>query len=146
MAKIVNKVVSNSDSDNESSGFMSFLGEKKEKLDAFQSDLAASIMPSIPGQPAGKYQDIALGIDVHPTMFPPSPLMAVPHVGMVFDIMGAIFAAISSVIPTPPVPEPPEDGSEPEPQPLTVSSVAVAIVKAMAPSVMVNNKFMLTLG
>ncbi|GAL64996.1 hypothetical protein [Algibacter lectus] len=81
MAKIVNKVVSNSDSDNESSGFMSFLGEKKEKLDAFQSDLAASIMPSIPGQPAGKYQDIALGIDVHPTMFPPSPLMAVPHVG-----------------------------------------------------------------
>ncbi|GAL64997.1 DUF6531 domain-containing protein [Algibacter lectus] len=65
---------------------------------------------------------------------------------MVFDIMGAIFAAISSVIPTPPVPEPPEDGSEPEPQPLTVSSVAVAIVKAMAPSVMVNNKFIANAG
>ncbi|WP_346882957.1 DUF6531 domain-containing protein [uncultured Algibacter sp.] len=145
MSNLVNRGVSDS-GQQESSGFMAFLAEKKEKLDSFQANLASSIMPSLPGQPAGKYQDIAIGIDVHPTMFPPSPLMAVPHVGMVFDIMGAIFAAISAVVPAPPEPEMPEDGSDPEPQPLTVNSVAVAIVKAMAPSVMVNNKFIANAG
>lgn len=139
----VNRVVSGQQ---ESGGFLGFLAEKKEQLDNFQVDLAKSIMPSLPGQPAGKYQDIAIGIDMHPTMFPPSPIMAVPHVGMIFDIMGALFAAINTAIPTPPEPPVLEEGESYEPQPLTVSTVAVAIVKAMAPSVMVNNKFIANAG
>ncbi len=128
----------------ESGGFLGMIGEGKSKLDNFQASLA-SVLPSIPGQPAGKFQDIAIGIDMHPTMFPPSPVMAVPHVGMVFDILGAIFAAISAVVPPPPEPEV-NDAGEPVPQPVSVSSVAVAIVQALKPSVLVNNKFIANAG
>ncbi len=141
VGNVTNKAVS--DTGNESGGFIEFLASGKEKLDNFQRDLA-SVLPAIPGQPAGKFQDIAIGIDMHPTMFPPSPIMAVPHVGMVFDILGAIFAAINTVIPEPPEPE--ETEGDPEPQPISVTSVAVAIVKALAPSVMVNNKFIANAG
>ncbi|KAA1246353.1 DUF6531 domain-containing protein [Aquimarina sp. RZ0] len=128
----------------ESGGFLGMLGEGKSKLDTFQANLA-SVLPSIPGQPAGKFQDIAIGIDMHPTIFPPSPVMAVPHVGMVFDILGAIFAAISAVVPPPPEPQV-DDAGEPIPQPVSVSSVAVAIVQALKPSVLVNNKFIANAG
>ena len=128
----------------ESGGFLGMIGEGKSKLDNFQASLA-SVLPSIPGQPAGKFQDIAIGIDMHPTMFPPSPVMAVPHVGMVFDILGALFAAISTVVPPPPEPKV-DDAGEPIPQPVSVSSVAVAIVQALKPSVLVNNKFIANAG
>ncbi|QWX84242.1 RHS repeat protein [Cellulophaga sp. HaHaR_3_176] len=128
----------------EERGFLDMVADGKSSLDSFQTSLA-SVLPAIPGQPAGKFQDIAIGIDFHPTVFPPLPMMAVPHVGMVFDILGAIFAAINTTIPPAPEPEYTDDG-EPVPQPISVSSVAVSIVKAMAPSVMVNNKFIANAG
>lgn len=142
----VNKGVTGNQDGNEG-GFMSMLAEKKAKLDSFQANLAGAIMPSLPGMPAGKYQDIAIGVDAHPTTIPPCPVIPIPHIGQVFDIIGAIFSAISAALPPPPEPEPPPpDGEDPKPQPLTVSSVAVAIVQAMKPSVMVNNKFIANAG
>ncbi|WP_299434345.1 RHS repeat-associated core domain-containing protein [uncultured Maribacter sp.] len=139
-----NKASKAGSTDGEEGGFLDMIADGKSALDNFQAKMA-SVMPSIPGQPAGKFQDISIGIDFHPTMFPPSPLLPVPHVGMVFDILGAIFAAINAVVPPPPEPEYAEDG-EPVPQPISVSSVAVSIVQAMAPSVMVNNKFIANAG
>jgi len=129
----------------ESGGFMSLLGEGVSAIQSMQTALG-SMLPAIPGQPAGKYYDIAIGIDFHPTMFPPSPIMAVPHIGMVFDIMGAMFAAINTAIPTPPEPDNAEAEEDPEPSPISVSSVCVSIVKAMAPSVLVNNQFIANAG
>ncbi len=127
-------------------GFMGLITKGVTVIENMQSALGG-LMPSIPGQMAGKYQDFAIGIDFHPTIWPPSPLFPVPHIGMVFDIMGAIFAAINATIPEPPeVEDEGEDDENQEPQPLTVSSVAVAIVQAMAPSVMVNNKFIANAG
>jgi len=131
--------------DQESGGFMSLLGEGVSAIQSMQTALG-SMLPAIPGQPAGKYYDIAIGIDFHPTMFPPSPIMAVPHIGMVFDIMGAMFAAINTAIPTPPEPDNAEAEEDPEPSPISVSSVCVSIVKAMAPSVLVNNQFIANAG
>lgn len=144
IGNVTNTANKGSNEAKESGGFLGMLGAGKSKLDSFQASLA-SVLPSIPGQPAGKFQDIAIGIDLHPTMFPPSPIMAVPHVGMVFDILGAIFAAINTVIPPPPEPKVNEAG-EIEPQPITVTSVAVAIVQALQPSVLVNNKFIANAG
>ena len=84
-------------------GFGELFGEAKDKLDHLQRDLA-SILPSMPGMPVAKYFDLAIGVDFHETVFPPSPLLPVPHIGMVFDIMGAIMSAISTVLPPPPPP------------------------------------------
>ena len=129
----------------EDKGFLDMVAEKKSQLDNFQASIA-SVLPSFPGMPAGKYQDLAIGVDFHPIMIFPFPILPIPHVGMVFDIIGAIFSAISTVVPPPPPPPEVEPGEEPEPQPITVSSVAVAIVHAMKPSVMVNNKFIANAG
>lgn len=55
----------------------------------------------MPGQDVAKFYDLAIGIDAHTTIWPPSPLCPVPHVGMVYDIMSAVMAGISSVVPAP---------------------------------------------
>ncbi|MFC3757631.1 DUF6531 domain-containing protein [Chryseobacterium tructae] len=121
-------------------GFGELFGEAKDKLDHLQKDMA-SILPAMPGMPVGKYFDLALGIDFHETIFPPSPLLPVPHIGMVFDIMSAIMNAISSVLPAPPAP--PADGSEP---PTSLASVCTAIVNGMKPSVQVHGQWVANAG
>ncbi|WP_338794227.1 DUF6531 domain-containing protein [Bernardetia sp. MNP-M8] len=120
-------------------------GEAQTQLHSLQAALGG-FLPSIPGQPAGKFQDIAIGIDGHPTVFPPSPMLPVPHVGMVFDIIAAIFAAIDMAIPPAPEPAPVPEGEEPPPEPISVTSVARAIVAMMKPSVQVNNKWIANAG
>ncbi|EWH11475.1 RHS repeat-associated core domain [Cellulophaga geojensis KL-A] len=126
--------------------FGTLFSEKKTQLDNLQKDLAAAIMPSVPGQPAGKYTDLGFGVDFHSTIVPPSPMCAVPNIFMVFDIIGAVFAAINSVLPTPTEHKEVSEGEEQLPQPITVSSVARAIVTMMQPSVKVNNKFIANAG
>ena len=78
-------------------GFGELFGEAKGELDSLQKSMA-SILPSMPGMPVGKYFDLAIGIDFEPTIAPPCPIFPVPHVGMVFDIVGAIMSAIASRI------------------------------------------------
>ncbi|MFT4024742.1 MAG: DUF6531 domain-containing protein [Flavihumibacter sp.] len=123
-----------------SRGFGELFGSAKNKLDHLQSDMA-SVLPSFPGMPVGKYFDLAIGIDFEPTIAPPCPVFPVPHVGMVFDIMGAIMSAIASVLPPPP--PPPADGSE---APTTVLSIANAVVGAMKPSVKVHGQWVNNAG
>lgn len=124
----------------ENRGFGALFAEKKDQLDHLQAKMA-SIIPAFPGQNVAKFFDLALGIDFHSTVFPPSPLLPVPHIGMVFDIMGAVMSAIASALPAPP--PPPEDGSE---APVTVLSVATAIVGALKPSVKVHNQWVANAG
>lgn len=120
-------------------GFGELFGEAKDKLDHLQRDLA-SILPSMPGMPVAKYFDLAIGIDFHETIFPPSPLMPVPHIGMVFDIMGAIMSAISTVLPPPP---PVPAGETP---PTSLASICTAIVNGMKPSVQVHGRWVANAG
>ena len=117
-------------------GFGEVFGEAKGKLDNLQKNLAGALMPKFPGLPVGKFDDLSIGIDFHPTVVPPSPMMAVPHIGKVYDIMAAIMAAISSNIPSPP------EGSEQG----AVASVATSLIKGMAPSVKVHNKWIAQAG
>ncbi len=119
--------------------------EAQSELQSLQASLGG-FLPSIPGQPAGKFQDIAIGIDAHPTTFPPSPMLPVPHVGMVFDIVAAVFAAIDTMLPPAPEPPPVPEGETPPPAPISVTSVARAIVSMMKPSVQVNNKWIANAG
>ncbi|MEP0212322.1 MAG: RHS repeat-associated core domain-containing protein [Cellulophaga sp.] len=128
--------------------FGELFSEKKTQLDSLQKDLAAAIMPSIPGQPAGKFSDMGIGVDFHSTVVPPSPMCAVPNVFMVYDMIAAVFAAINSVLPTPTEKEQEEvaEGEEQLPQPITVSSVARAIVTMMRPSVKINNRWVANAG
>ncbi|SUB88431.1 Cell wall-associated polypeptide CWBP200 [Porphyromonas macacae] len=121
-------------------GFGELFGEAKDKLDHLQRDLAGALLPSMPGMPVAKYYDLAIGIDFHETIFPPSPLFPVPHIGMVFDIMGAIMSAISTVLPPPPaVPA----GETP---PTSLSSICTAIVNGMKPSVQVHGRWVANAG
>jgi len=128
-------------------GFGELFGEAKGKLDNLQKDIAA-ILPSFPGMPVGKFDDLAIGVDVHSTVAPPSPSLPVPHVGKVFDIMGAIVAAIASELPTPEPPEVemPEDGSDPPEPPMSLGDMACTLVKGMAPSVKVHGKWIANAG
>ncbi len=120
--------------------------EKKNALDHLQKDMA-SILPSFPGQPAAKYFDLAIGVDFHATVMPPLPLCPVPHIGMVFDIMGAIMLAVTAVLPPPPAPvEVPEGEEPPPPPPVSVLSVATAVVSAMKPSVKVHGQWIANAG
>ncbi|MDR6546259.1 RHS repeat-associated protein [Chryseobacterium rhizosphaerae] len=137
MSDIIGKVVT---SPAPRKGFGELFGEAKNKLDHLQKDMA-SILPAMPGMPVGKYFDLAIGIDFHETIFPPMPLLPVPHIGMVFDIMSAIMNAISSVLPEPPAP--PADGSEP---PTSLASVCTAIVNGMKPSVQVHGQWVANAG
>ena len=128
-----------------SKGFGELFAEKKSALDNFQKDLA-SIIPAFPGMPSAKFFDLGIGIDAHPTMFPPSPLLPVPHIGMVFDIMGAIMAAIATALPEPPPPPEPEGDEPAPPQPVTLASVATAVANAMKPSVQVHGRWISNAG
>ena len=123
--------------------------EKKKQLDNLQSELAAAIMPSIPGMPAGKFFDMGLGVDFHSTIIPPSPLCAVPDVNMVYDLFTMLFVAINTVMPDAPEedkePEMDENGN-PVPQPVSVASVARAIVTMMQPTLKINNQWVANAG
>jgi RHS repeat-associated protein len=130
----------------ENKAFGELFAEKKNELDHLQLAMA-SILPSFPGQMAAKYFDLAIGVDFHSTVFPPSPLLPVPHIGMVFDIMGAIMSAIAVLLPEqPPPPEPDENGKMPPPPPISVLSVATAVVSAMKPSVKVHGQWVANAG
>ncbi|SDC32877.1 DUF6531 domain-containing protein [Niabella drilacis] len=119
--------------------FGELFGEAKNGLDHLQAGLAG-ILPSMPGMPVGKYFDLAIGIDFEQTIAPPCPVFPVPHVGLIFDILGAIMNAIASALPVPP--EPPEG----EDAPVTVLSVATAIVNALKPSVKVHGQWINNAG
>src|SRR5687768_10732770 len=125
-------------------GFTELFGEAKNGLDHLQANLA-SILPAFPGMPAAKYFDLAIGIDFHPTIIPACPVFPVPHIGMVFDIMGAIMNAIASALPDPP-PPPVAANGEAAPQPVTVLSVANAVVNALKPSVKVHGQWVANAG
>ena len=56
-------------------------------------------LPSMPGMPVGKFGDLSVGIDMHPTVTLRSPVMAVPHVGKVYDIMAEIMAGLAAECP-----------------------------------------------
>ena len=105
----------------------------KESLDKLQSGLG-KLMPKIPGMPVGKFYDLAIGVDIHPTTAPPSPAFPVPHIGMVYDMAAALMAAISSSIPVP------ASGGG------SVASVAANLIKGMAPSVKVHGQWIANAG
>ena len=129
----------------ENKGFGALFAEKKNSLDHIQKGMA-SVLPSFPGMPAAKYFDLGVGIDFHDSVFPPSPLLPVPHIGMIFDIIGAIMAAIASVVPPPPPPPEAEDGKEPPPQPFSLAATAQMLVHALSPSVRVHNQWIANAG
>ena len=89
-----------------SKSFGELFEEKKSKIDTLQATLAESVMTKFPPMPAVKYSDIGFGIDLHKGVMPAVPLVPVPNVSMVFDIIGAVFAGISSVLPEQPAPPP----------------------------------------
>lgn len=118
-----------------SKGFGELFGEAKGKLDELQAGLAG-IFPAMPGMPAGKYFDLAMGIDFEQTIAPPCPVFPVPHVGLVFDIFGAVMNAIASALPPPPA----------EGEGFSVAGVAAAIVNALKPSVKVHSRWINNAG
>lgn len=120
--------------------FGELFGEAKSKLDNIQKKMA-SILPSMPGQPVGKFFDLAIGIDFHATTWPPSPMCPVPHIGMIFDLMAAIVSAVASALPDPP--PPPTDGS---PAPFSLADAACGLIKGMAPSVKVHGQWIAQAG
>jgi RHS repeat-associated protein len=131
--------------DQTGTSFGELFAEGKAKLDTLNMAMA-SILPSFPGLPAGKFYDIALGIDFHETIFPPMPLLPVPHFGIVFDILSAIFAAINDAIPPAPPPPPVPEGEVAPPEPITMESIGRMIVSMMKPSVKVNNQWIANAG
>ena len=118
----------------------SLLGDMQSKLTSLQARMA-SILPALAPLPAAKFFDIGVGIDLHPTTTPPSPLLPVPHVSIVFDLVAAIFSLLTTAFPPDP---PPAEGEEPSPA--NVSSVARAIIKSMSPSVKVNGQWVCNAG
>lgn len=129
----------------ENKGFGELFGEAKNGLDHIQASMAG-ILPSFPGQNAAKYFDLAIGIDFHPTIWPPSPVFPVPHIGMVFDIMGAIMSVVAAVLPEPPPPPEAPEGEDPPSPPVTVLGVANAVVNALKPSVQVHGQWIANAG
>ncbi|MDR2950593.1 MAG: DUF6531 domain-containing protein [Prevotella sp.] len=120
--------------------FGELFGDAKSTLDKIQKKMA-SILPSMPGQPVGKFFDLAIGIDFHATTWPALPICPVPHIGMIFDLMAAIVSAVSSALPSPP--PPPEDGS---PAPFSLADAACGLIKGMAPSVKVHGQWIAQAG
>lgn len=112
-------------------GFADLFGEAKNAFDGMQAGLA-SLLPSFPGKPVAKFGDLSIGIDMHPTVTPPSPVMAVPHIGKVYDMMAAMMAAVASALPVAPT--------------SAVGTVACNILKSMAPSVKVHNQWIAQAG
>ena len=66
-------------------GFADLFEASKTALDNIQAGLGGAL-PSVPGMPVAKFGDLSIGIDMHPTVTPPSPIMPVPHVGKVYDL------------------------------------------------------------
>ena len=106
-------------------GFADLFSASKAALDEIQAGLGG-ILPSMPGMPVAKFGDLSIGIDMHPTVTPPSPIMPVPHVGKVYDLMADLMAGMAAAMP------PAADG---------VAGVACNILKSMAPSVKVHNQW-----
>lgn len=102
----------------------------KETFDDLQKELAG-FLPSMPGMPVGKFGDLSVGIDMHQTVTPPSPVMAVPHVEKVYDIMAEIMAGLAAAMPE-------QTGG--------IGTVAAAMAKGMAPSVKVYGKWIAQAG
>jgi len=122
-----------------SRGFAELFGAAKDKLNKIQQKMA-SILPSMPGMPVGKFYDLSLGIDIHATTWPPLPVCPVPHIGMVFDLMATIMSVVASHIPTPPQPK------EGEAVSFSLVDAALGLVKGMAPSVKVHNQWVANAG
>ena len=141
-----------------SRGFGEMFAEKKGQLDNLQASLAGKLFPKIPGMPVSKFYDLSIGIDFHPTVAPPSMgvPVPVPHIGMIFDIMAAVMAALFP--PTPPaemkapsVEEEEGDGSDPDdsdsgesaaaPPSPSLGEVAMSLLKGMAPTVKVHQRW-----
>ena len=111
-------------------GFADLFSASKAALDEIQAGLGG-ILPSMPGMPVAKFGDLSIGIDMHPTVTPPSPIMPVPHVGKVYDLMADLMAGMAAAMP------PAADG---------VAGVACNILKSMAPSVKVHNQWIAQAG
>ena len=128
-------------------GFGAMFEEAKSKLDALQHSMG-SVLPSMPGLPVAKYFDIAMGVDFHESIAPPSPLLPVPQMGMVFDIMGAMMNCISTVVPKPEAPKVVEvDGKQVvQEAPVTVANICKMLVHSMKPSVQVHGQWVANAG
>lgn len=111
-------------------GFADLFSASKAALDEIQAGLGG-ILPSMPGMPVAKFGDLSIGIDMHPTVTPPSPIMPVPHVGKVYDLMADLMAGMAAAMPAV------ADG---------VAGVACNILKSMAPSVKVHNQWIAQAG
>lgn len=128
----VNKTIADAaESASAKRGFADLFGEAKSTFDGIQAGLG-SLLPSFPGKPVAKFGDLSIGIDQHPTAAPPSPVMAVPHIGKVYDMMAALMAAIATALPAEPT--------------SAVGTVACNILKGMAPSVKVHNQWVAQAG
>ncbi|WP_455073708.1 DUF6531 domain-containing protein [Prevotella jejuni] len=110
--------------------FGDLFGKAKDSINNLQKDLA-SVLPSMPGMPVAKYFDLALGVDIHATTWPPSPALPVPACAMVFDLMSEIMSFVAPALPSP------ESG---------LGAIAVSILKGMAPSVKVHGRWIAQAG
>ena len=128
-------------------GLGAMFEETKSKLDALQHSMG-SVLPSMPGLPVAKYFDIAMGVDFHESIAPPSPLLPVPQMGIVFDIMGAMMNCISTVVPKPEAPKVVEVDGEQVVQeaPVTISNICKMLVHSMKPSVQVHGQWVANAG
>ncbi|MDR3140425.1 MAG: RHS repeat protein, partial [Tannerellaceae bacterium] len=123
-----------------SRGFGEMFSEKKAQLDGLQAKLASKL-PSIPGMPVSKFYDISIGVDLHPTILPPSygVPVPVPHTGMIYDIMAAVMASVASALPSA-VPPAPSGGAVASAL-SAAGNVALNLLKGMAPSVKVHGRW-----
>ncbi|MFJ1382450.1 DUF6531 domain-containing protein [Capnocytophaga canimorsus] len=119
-------------------GFGALFEDAKSRLDSLQHSMSG-LLPSMPGLPVAKYFDIAIGVDFHESVFPLSPLLPVPHIGMVFDIMGAMMSAISTVVPEP-------ASSEGDTPSVSISNICKMLVHSMKPSVQVHGQWVANAG
>lgn len=131
MSDVSNIIADAAESTSAKRGFADLFGEAKNAFDGIQAGLA-SLLPSFPGKPVAKFGDLSIGIDMHPTVTPPSPVMAVPHIGKVYDMMAAVMASIATALPAEPT--------------SAVGAVACNILKGMAPSVKVHNQWIAQAG
>lgn len=113
--------------------FGELFGSAHDALGNIQKGLA-SVLPSMPGLPVGKFFDLAIGIDFHPTIFPPWPICPVPHIGMVFDLTACVMSFVSSALPAP------GEGDN------ALLSIGLSLVKGMAPSVKVHGQWVAQAG
>ena len=130
MSDVLKNIADAVDNNSTRRGFSDLFADSKAALDKLQAGLGG-LLPSMPGMPVAKFGDLAIGIDMHPTVTPPSPVMPVPHVGKVYDLMADIMAGIAAAMP--PVTE-------------GVAGVACSILKGMAPTVKVHNQWIAQAG